>query len=117
MARGRRARVGGITVHGKDLTCDLCSLVEAPPLFSRGAVHRGGIVFLLLALKMLGGGGEEDHHERASERDAAKIARYPLAVPYLLNPAGITVLVILSGAIGDQSNHDPAIIDFKSILT
>jgi multiple antibiotic resistance protein len=86
--------------------------------FSPEALYiAGGIVFLLLALKMLGGGGEEDHHERASERDAAKIARYPLAVPYLLNPAGITVLVILSGAIGDQSNHDPAIIDFKSILT
>ncbi|MGD8463319.1 MAG: MarC family protein [Anaerolineae bacterium] len=70
--------------------------------FSPEALYiAGGIVFLLLALKMLGGGGEEDHHERASERDASKIALYPLAVPYLLNPAGITVLVIFSGAIGD----------------
>jgi multiple antibiotic resistance protein len=68
--------------------------------FSPEALYiAGGIVFLLLALKMLGGGGEEDHHEKASERDAAKMARYPLAVPYLLNPAGITVLVIFSGAI------------------
>ena len=57
-------------------------------------------MFLLLALKMLTGGGEdEDHHEKASERDAMQMALYPLAVPYLLNPAGITMLVIFSGAI------------------
>jgi multiple antibiotic resistance protein len=69
--------------------------------FSPEALYiAGGIVFLLLALKMLGGAGEEeDHHEKASERDPAKMALYPLAVPYLLNPAGITVLVIFSGAI------------------
>jgi multiple antibiotic resistance protein len=69
--------------------------------FSPGALSiAGGIVFLLLALKMLtGGGDDEDHHEKASERDAMKMALYPLAVPYLLNPAGITVLVIFSGAI------------------
>jgi multiple antibiotic resistance protein len=69
--------------------------------FSPEALYiAGGIVFLLLALKMLGGAGEEqDHHEKASERDAMQMALYPLAVPYLLNPAGITVLVIFSGAI------------------
>jgi multiple antibiotic resistance protein len=69
--------------------------------FSPEALYiAGGIVFLLLALRMLGGAGdEEDHHEKASERDAARMALYPLAVPYLLNPAGITVLVIFSGAI------------------
>jgi MarC family membrane protein len=69
--------------------------------FSPEALYiAGGFVFLLLALKMLGGAGEEeDHHEKASDRDAAKMALYPLAVPYLLNPAGITVLVIFSGAI------------------
>jgi multiple antibiotic resistance protein len=69
--------------------------------FSPEALYiAGGIVFLLLALKMLGGAGdEEDHHEKASERSAMKMALYPLAVPYLLNPAGITMLVIFSGAI------------------
>ncbi len=69
--------------------------------FSPEALYiAGGIVFLLLALKMLGGGGDdEDHHEKAGERDAMKMALYPLAVPYLLNPAGITMLVIFSGAI------------------
>jgi multiple antibiotic resistance protein len=69
--------------------------------FSPEALYiAGGIVFLLLALKMLGGAGdEEDHHEKASERDAKQMALYPLAVPYLLNPAGLTLLVIFSGAI------------------
>ena len=71
--------------------------------FSPEALYiAGGIVFLLLALKMLAGAGdEEDHHEKASERDAEQMALYPLAVPYLLNPAGITMLVIFSGAISD----------------
>jgi multiple antibiotic resistance protein len=69
--------------------------------FSPEALYiAGGIVFLLLALRMLSGAGdEEDHHEKASKRDPMKMALYPLAVPYLLNPAGITVLVIFSGAI------------------
>jgi MarC family membrane protein len=69
--------------------------------FSPEALYiAGGIVFLLLALKMLGGAGkEEDPHETTKERHPAKMALYPLAVPYLLNPAGITMLVIFSGAI------------------
>ncbi len=69
--------------------------------FSPEALYiAGGIVFLLLALKMLAGAGDDkDHHEKASERSAMQMALYPLAVPYLLNPAGITLLVIFSGAI------------------
>ena len=69
--------------------------------FSEPALYvAGGIVFLLVALRMLAeAGAEEDHHEKASGRDAEKMALYPLAVPYLLNPVGITLLVIFSGAI------------------
>jgi multiple antibiotic resistance protein len=70
--------------------------------FSEAALYiAGGVVFLLLSLRMLveAGDEEEDHQEKASGRDAEKMALYPLAVPYLLNPAGITVLVIFSGAI------------------
>jgi MarC family membrane protein len=70
--------------------------------FSPEALYiAGGIVFLLVALRMLSEAGEEEegHHEKASGRDAEKMALYPLAVPYLLNPAGITLLVIFSGAI------------------
>jgi multiple antibiotic resistance protein len=71
--------------------------------FSPEALYiAGGIVFLLLALQMLAGAGkDDDHHEKASERSAMEMALYPLAVPYLLNPAGITMLVIFSGAIED----------------
>jgi multiple antibiotic resistance protein len=69
--------------------------------FSPEALYiAGGIVFLLVALKMLAeAGGEEESHEMASERSAEEVALYPLAVPYLLNPAGITLLVIFSGAL------------------
>jgi multiple antibiotic resistance protein len=67
--------------------------------FTPGALSiAGGIVFMLLALHMIvGSSKEDDHHEKATNRDAMKMALYPLAVPYLLNPAGIAVLVIASG--------------------
>jgi multiple antibiotic resistance protein len=48
---------------------------------------------------MLVSPGKTDHHEAASGRDPMKMAIYPLAVPYLLNPAGIAALVIASGDI------------------
>ncbi len=69
--------------------------------FSPPALYiAGGIVFLLLALRMIGGAGDSDkHHEAASEASVMKMALYPLAVPYLLNPAGITMLVLFSGAV------------------
>ncbi len=68
--------------------------------FTPGAANiAGGIVLLLLALHMLVSPGKTNHHEKASDRDALKMAVYPLAVPYLLNPAGIVALVIASGDI------------------
>jgi len=67
--------------------------------FTPGALSiAGGIVFMLLALHMIVGSGKsEEHQEKAGNRDAMKMALYPLAVPYLLNPAGIAILVIASG--------------------
>lgn len=66
--------------------------------FTPGALNiAGGIVLLLLGLHMLISPGKEDHHEKASGRDAMSMALYPLAVPYLLNPAGIAILVVGSG--------------------
>ncbi len=68
--------------------------------FSTGAANiAGGIVLLLLALHMLVSPGKEDHQEKASGRDAMQMALYPLAVPYLLNPAGIAALVIASSEV------------------
>ena len=68
--------------------------------FTPGAANiAGGIVLLLLALHMLVSPGRDDHHEAASGRDAMQMAVYPLAVPYLLNPAGIAAIVIASSEI------------------
>lgn len=70
--------------------------------FTPGAANvAGGIVLLLLALHMLISPGKQndDHHEEASNRDPMQMALYPLAVPYLLNPAGIAALVIASADI------------------
>jgi multiple antibiotic resistance protein len=69
--------------------------------FSTGSVLvAGGIVLMLLALHMLlAGGQEEDHVEEHGGKDPMDMALYPLAVPYLLNPVGIAVLVIASSQI------------------
>ncbi|WP_426237935.1 MarC family protein [Pararhizobium sp. DWP1-1-3] len=58
----------------------------------------GGIVLGLLALKMAAGPAEK-HDELGLPIDPEKIAVFPLAVPYLLNPVGITVLIIASGEV------------------
>jgi small neutral amino acid transporter SnatA (MarC family) len=85
--------------------------------FSPGAANvAGGIVLLLLALHMLVSPGKEDHHEKASGRDAMKMALYPLAVPYLLNPSGIAVLVIASGDIAAQTTNLITILISMGIL-
>lgn len=55
--------------------------------FTPGSANIAGGIVLLLALHMLVSPGKEDHHEKATDRDAMQIALYPLAVPYLLNPA------------------------------
>ncbi len=65
--------------------------------FTPGAANiAGGIVLILLALHMLISPGKDDHQEKSSGRDAMQMALYPLAVPYLLNPAGIAAIVIAS---------------------
>jgi multiple antibiotic resistance protein len=66
--------------------------------FTPGAANvAGGIILLLLALHMLiSPGKQNDHHEKAGGRNPIQMAIYPLAVPFLLNPAGIATLVIAS---------------------
>ncbi len=56
----------------------------------------GGIILALLAVKMALGSGDEVAHVAAAPADPQKLAVYPLAVPYLFNPVGITVLIIAS---------------------
>jgi multiple antibiotic resistance protein len=59
----------------------------------------GGIVLALLALKMAAGPTEKHHDDLGIPVDPAKIAVFPLAVPYLLNPVGITVLILASAEV------------------
>jgi multiple antibiotic resistance protein len=69
--------------------------------FTPGAVQvAGGIVLLLMGLQMVA--GKKNGEEEATvdpKRKAMALATYPLAVPYLLNPAGIAVLIIASDGI------------------
>ncbi len=68
--------------------------------FTPGAASvAGGIVLLLLALNMLISPAKKEHHHPAQERAPLEVAVYPLAVPFLLNPAGIAVLVTESSLI------------------
>ena len=58
----------------------------------------GGVILFLLGIIMIKSPGQsDDHHDQAEGRDPMKLAVYPLAVPMLLNPAGIVVLMTLAG--------------------
>jgi small neutral amino acid transporter SnatA (MarC family) len=70
--------------------------------FSAGALGvASGIVLLIIAVGMIlsphNSGG--DGHQLAGQ-DPMRLAVFPLAVPYLLNPAGIVVLVTASAESG-----------------
>ena len=56
----------------------------------------GGIILALLAVRMASGPGEGAVEEGHLVPDGGRVAVYPLAVPYLLNPVGLTVLIIAS---------------------
>ncbi len=90
----------------------LTAVVTALILFATGALLMrllhitggavaiaGGIILALLAIKMAAGPTEKPKDELGLPVDPAKIAVFPLAVPYLLNPVGITVIIIASGEV------------------
>lgn len=65
--------------------------------FSPGSLAAaGGIVLLILAVTMILGNGEDKRSVELGTSDPLRLAVYPLAVPYLLNPVGIVVLVTVS---------------------
>lgn len=68
---------------------------------SGGAVAVGGaIVLAILAINMATAPTKKvEAVVEIPEDDPMQIAVYPLAVPYLLNPVGITILIIASGEI------------------
>ncbi len=90
----------------------LTAVVTALILFATGALLMrllhitggavavaGGIILALLAIKMAAGPTDKHEEDLGLPVDPAKIAVFPLAVPYLLNPVGITVVIIASGEV------------------
>ncbi|TGS09642.1 MarC family protein [Mesorhizobium sp. M2E.F.Ca.ET.209.01.1.1] len=90
----------------------LTALVTALILFATGALLMrllhitggavavaGGIILALLAIKMASGPTEKHGEDLSLTEDPGKIAIFPLAIPYLLNPVGITVIIIASGEV------------------
>jgi small neutral amino acid transporter SnatA (MarC family) len=64
---------------------------------SGGAVAvAGGIILAILAIEMVSGHGKKVEEEFPAKEAPRHIAVYPLAIPYLLNPVGITILIIAS---------------------
>ena len=59
----------------------------------------GGIILAILAISMVSGPGKKVVEELEVLEDPKRIAVYPLAVPYLLNPVGMTILIIASGEV------------------
>jgi small neutral amino acid transporter SnatA (MarC family) len=66
--------------------------------FSPGALGvASGIILLIISVTMVLGQHDQDGgHRPAEDQDPMQVAVYPLAVPYLLNPAGIVVPVTAS---------------------
>lgn len=59
----------------------------------------GGIILALLAIKMATAQPDEPSELVKAPVDPKKVAVYPLAIPYLLNPVGITVLIVASESV------------------
>ena len=66
--------------------------------FSPGALGvASGIILLIISVTMvLGQQSADSGGHRIEDQDPMQVAVFPLAVPYLLNPAGIVVLVTAS---------------------
>src|ERR1700730_8050523 len=66
--------------------------------FSPGALGvASGIILLIIAVTMVLGQHDQDSGSQpAEDKDPMQLAVFPLALPYLLNPAGIVVLVTAS---------------------
>jgi small neutral amino acid transporter SnatA (MarC family) len=65
--------------------------------FSTGSLSiAGGLILIIIAATMVLGSVDPRESKAIKGRDPDQIAVFPLAVPYLLNPAGIVALVTLS---------------------
>jgi multiple antibiotic resistance protein len=70
--------------------------------FSTGALAiAGGIILIVISTSMiLGQGDGQTQPDSLVTNDPMRLAVFPLAVPYLLNPAGIVTLVTVSAEAG-----------------
>ena len=65
--------------------------------FSTGSLSiAGGVILLIIAVTMVLGSADPQESRAIKGHDPMQIAVFPLAIPYLLNPAGIVTLVTLS---------------------
>lgn len=66
--------------------------------FSTGALAiAGGFILLVISTSMILSQGSQGAQQHAmTENDPMRLAVFPLAVPYLLNPAGIVTLITVS---------------------
>ena len=65
--------------------------------FTTGSLSvAGGLILIVIAMTMVLGTVEPKDSQAIKGRDPLRVATFPLAVPYLLNPAGIVTLVTLS---------------------
>ncbi len=65
--------------------------------FSTGSLSiAGGIILVIISITMVLGSGESERDRAIRGQDPMRLAVFPLAVPYLLNPAGIVVIVTAS---------------------
>ena len=79
----------------------LGSAVQSILHFSIGALNIiGGLILLILALKMVMGGGAKPGGA-GEEVDPMSMAVSPLAIPLTLNPVGVVSLVVASAEVKD----------------
>lgn len=65
--------------------------------FSTGSLSiAGGIVLVIISVTMVLGTGDSERDRVIGREDPMRLAVFPLAVPYLLNPAGVVVLATVA---------------------
>jgi multiple antibiotic resistance protein len=79
--------------------------------FSIGALNIiGGLILLLLALKMVIGGQPKAQEGEDAAVDPMSLAISPLAIPLTLNPVGIVTLVVASSEVKDMPSSVAVVV-------
>ncbi len=86
--------------------------------FSTGALSiASGIILLVLSISMVISNEDTESAAKASvKNDPLRLAGYPLAIPYLLNPVGIVVLVTLSAEVRSPTIMAIAVAELLLVL-